>query len=137
MHSLLSIVQSHAKFLAFILVLIATISACSDDGIDQNRLKGNWIVVSAARDGRVTTTLEDGFFNFESDSLFRTNIFSEEKAYPYETTTNGFRQLGDELIEYEVLESDPDSLILATSIRNYEFIFITIRDTLPANIPEQ
>ena len=93
-------------------------------------LKGKWTVISAYRDGQSTTTLEDAFFKFDSDSTFITNIFESEKSYAFQASKEGFIQLGNNPIEYIVDQTKPDTLLIQTSIRKYQFSFIAVRDTI-------
>ena len=125
----LSISIAYPRTYIFSLCVLFLFS-CHTEKIGSDELLGKWSVVKASRNGSETKTLEDGYFEFISDSIFRTNIFSKEEQYRYELTEEGFKQQGGEMVEYLIEDSDPDSLILQTIIRNYEFLFIAVRDTL-------
>ncbi len=131
--------SSHFQFkrLSLFLAVCAILCfSCFGDELSEDRLLGKWIVVSAARNGKETKTLEDGYFDFIDESTFSTNIFSGEKEYEYVLTNDGFRQLGVNPVEYKIADSQSDSLILLTRIRSYEFLFIAIRDTIINGVEE-
>ena len=112
------------------------LSSCAGDTIQQDRISGKWVVVKAARNGKETKTLEDGYFDFTNDTLFQTNIFSREETFPYVLSDERIYQQGGENVVYTIVPSEEDSLILHTTIRNFDFEFIAVRDTAEAPVQE-
>lgn len=110
--------------------------SCIEEKVETIHLSGNWLVDKTLRNGRATTTLEDAFFDFNSDSTFVTNIFSEVKMYDLETTEHGFKQIGTQEIEYNILKQNEDTLMIESIIQDYHFIFLTLRDTTTIEVTE-
>lgn len=106
-----------------------TFQGCQPRLDDTPGFSGKWTVIVAYRNGQSTSTLEDAFFDFESDSTFVTNIFETSASYPYSRTTDGFKQLGSEEVIYTVDKNGADTMLIQTTIRNYNFSFVAIRDT--------
>ncbi len=123
---------SYYQFQVFILLLVGSLitSSCESEKVDANHLIGKWIIIKAARDNRITETLEDGFFEFTSDSTFTTNIYGAEENYPYAVTEEGFNQIGPRDQEYKVKFSGQDTIDIQATIRKYEFQFLALRDTV-------
>lgn len=124
-----SIANRLSYFLSFC-CLVLVLNSCAPDAISQDRINGKWLVVTAARNGKETKTLEDGYFDFSNDTVFKTNIFSTVEEFPYELKDDKIFQIGGENVVYSIAPSADDSLILSTTIRDYQFLFIAIRDTV-------
>lgn len=118
------------QVLGLLLCFSLLLSSCEHDQAVENKLIGKWNIIKAARDNRVTETLEDGFFDFTSDSTFLTNIFNSEEIYGYTLTENGFEQFGPEDQSYEVEFSGSDTLLIRATILKYDFQFLSTRDTV-------
>jgi|GEM_PF-1446102 len=123
-----------ASFLALFggLLMLCCIcqSSCTPKVDKENPFIGKWDLISASRNGKLTRTLEDGYLHFLNDTVFVTNIFSEEEEFEYNLTQSGFRQLGNDGIDFELLNDAIDTLILGADIRDYDFLFVAVRDTL-------
>ena len=63
----------HLSYLCAIVTV--SLTSCSSRVDVSDQLAGKWSVSDAYRNEKLTTTLEDGYFHFLSDSVFVTNIF--------------------------------------------------------------
>ena len=120
----------------FLLALVLLISACESEGLTHEDIQGQWSVISATRNGKETTTLEYGYFDFSNDTVFLTNIYSSDQSFGYELRDNKIYQEGGENAVYTVQQNDVDSIVLSTTIRDFDFRFVAVRDTLNP-IPEE
>ncbi len=120
------------------LVLCSTllISSCEPEPVVDNHLIGKWNIIRAARENKVTKTLEDGFFEFTSDTTFLTNIFNSEEVYGYSLTETGFDQFGPEEQSYQVEFGGDDTLWIKATILKYDFQFLATRDTVTTGSDE-
>ena len=116
---------------ALVLILM---NGCTPKDMSQDGLSGRWIVVSAARNNRPTTTLEDTFFDFTSDSLLQTNVLRVVSFYPYKVKGNRIIQDGEVPIEYKIQYIDADSIHLSSRIKSYSFDFYMKRDTASSSL---
>ena len=127
-----STVNFPLKLIAFFIATTMAVilhQSCSSEKIQTQDLDGKWLVIEAQRNGKMTTTLEEGFFQFQEDSIFSTNIFSVEMDFTYQLTEDGFQQRGEIDLDYIIEALRPDTLIVTSEIRNNSFRFVTIRDT--------
>lgn len=115
---------------AFLLVFSLVASCSSGIKSDSNNLLGRWRVESALRDGQLTETLTEAFFDFRPDGTFTSNINRSEIEYDYVFEDDVILQSGPMNVEYKILKYQPDTMILGAMIRNYDFKFLLIRDTL-------
>ena len=110
--------------------------SCQVPIVESDQLVGKWDVIFAARNQKATGTLEDAYFQFLSDTTFETNIFSGVATYAYEMQDDGFQQIGEPEVFYKISEFKQDTLILNATINDYDFLFVTVRDTMATSIPE-
>lgn len=113
---------------------MVTISCKSDNssGIDYD-LAGSWGIYEAYRDGVLTTTLEDGFFEFQ-DTMMTTNIMGSPISGSYNMEKNQFSHDSALPVKYEISEYSVtgDTMHLETEIRGFDFLFKVerIKDTI-------
>jgi hypothetical protein len=113
-----------------LVVCFLTLMACHQDDAMRAKLHGKWQVVSAERNGRSTSTLEDAYFHFENDSILSTNILRKDISVSYEVHENQIIQGGTPSMTYNIDELLGDSLILSSRIKDYDFKFYLVRDTI-------
>ena len=120
----------HACFYA--LLTLFSFASCHQDNVNDDLLKGKWNIVKAARNGKITTTLEDGFFDFKSDTILRSNIFDQEKEYRMTKNEKGFLQHDREVgnVQYDIQVISSDSMTLNADIKDYKFLFLAVRDSI-------
>lgn len=116
--------------LLFLLTLSSFSFACTSDAkLDkksQNKVIGKWEIKEAFRNGKLTESLDDLFFEFYEDGQMRTNILGAGMQANYDFSNGKIKQeAGDNGIELEYLvETVTDtSLILSTVLRRYDFKF--------------
>lgn len=97
---------------------------------EQVSLDGKWLVHKASRDGKLTQTLKDGFFEFKSPDVLINNLNRKEEVYKYTLNENIIEQRGKLNADYEVLKLVSDTLVLGTIIKDYKFAFLLLRDTI-------
>jgi len=109
-------------------------SNCKSDTLKSSEpsstLEGRWTMDKASRDGKLTETLKDSYFIFSSPNKLVNNINRREQAYEYEQSDNQILQRGSLNIDYDILKFTSDTLILAADIRNRQFQFLLLRDTV-------
>ena len=112
-------------FLAFIALLI---SFCScDSSVEANdKLQSKWVVHKAYRNGRVTSTMEKGFFKFWHNDSIETNILGESTKSTYIIQKN-IVVADSELPKLTVSNIGKDTLIMETKINKYRFSFTLIK----------
>lgn len=110
----------------FLLFITLTLSIACQNGqtIDKPSLEGNWELVSAMRNGKITSSLEGAVMKFTTDSIY-TNILQEEAPSEYKKTGNKFTQLSPAYGElYYNIETLTDStLTVNTKIKGLSFRF--------------
>lgn len=111
------------KFLVLITTILVT--ACAmEPPVEKKKLEGEWDLVSAMRDGKITSTLQGAFMLFKADTLY-TNILHEQAPSIIQKGTQKFTQLSPSFGEiYYDIETHTDStLMLKTKIRGIDFRF--------------
>lgn len=114
---------------AILVVCFSVLVGCHQDDALRAKLRGRWHVVSAERNGRTTSTLEDAYFFFENDSILYTNILRNNISVNYRVQENQILQGGAQSIVYDIVEISDDSLILSSKIRDYDFKFFLVKDS--------
>lgn len=113
------------------LIMLTSLSfACSSDAKlnkeAKNKVIGKWEIKEAFRNGRLTESLDNLYFEFYEDGQMRTNILGASIQSNYDFSGGKIKQeAGDEGVELEYLvEAVTDtSLILSTVLRRYNFKF--------------
>ena len=94
-------------------------------------LEGKWLMEAATRDGKLTETLKDSYFIFESPNILINNINRREQSFEYKLAGNNkIEQRGSLDLDYTILKHNSDTLVLKTEIRDYDFQFLLVRDTI-------
>ena len=121
-----------------IALAILVLTGCKSEPVSNrnmaDEIKGKWLVTESTRNRKPTTTLKDAFFTFTGDSM-RTNVLGTDNTYKFEVTGSVLTQtgeymelVGDKMLEYKIQKLTPDSLVLSTKIRNYNFMFVALKD---------
>lgn len=125
-----------ASFFCFFILFLSCQNTHSSENIDGTPT-GRWLVTQAFRNGKLTSTLEKGYFHFVNDTMVSTNIFGRDLAFQSNTKGNVIKLINEiENItnEYLIELYNADSMILHTEIKNYEFRFHLHPDTLTSVI---
>ena len=109
--------------------LLLLLTACGSDSKVQDQkalLVGRWNLVEGQRNGKVTDSLRDTYFEFTEDSKMSTNLpIKGGKNSPYDIVDNAIMQtiINDIQIKYDIAELTPAVLKLTTNLRGYDFVF--------------
>ena len=109
--------------------LLLLLTACGNDTKVQDQkalLVGHWNLVEGQRNGKVTDSLRDTYFEFTEDSKMSTNLpIKGGKNSPYDIVENAIVQtiVNDLQIKYEIVELTPRILKMTTNLRGYDFVF--------------
>jgi hypothetical protein len=95
--------------------------------VEFTTVEGIWTINSAKRNGKLTKTLRDGFFEFDSTGNMTTNILGDTLVSAYERIDNVISQTSVVPISYTINYLDKDSMHLRAEIRNFLFDFYTSR----------
>ncbi len=107
-------------FFAFFLTLIV---ACNSNRKDErfNQLLGKWRLVEASRNGKITESLQNAFYEFRAEGTMTTNITGVEESSPFELKKKVLTQQVSPPVVYQINQMDEKTLILTTIIQNFEF----------------
>lgn len=97
---------------------------------DTSLLNGKWLVVNATRNGNLTTTLNEAYFEFAADSTMHTNLTGEEVRSPYSIEGNTINQISESAFSYDIIKLSADTLALKTQIMNYDFELYLLNERL-------
>lgn len=109
-------------------ILLLGFLSCGDDAAteQQNLLIGHWDLVEGQRNGKVTESLRDTYFEFTSEGKMSTNLpikggvdspFVIEKGEIVQTIINDLQ------IKYKIVELTAEALKLTTTLRGFDFVF--------------
>lgn len=123
--------MKNSRIQLFCLITLFSLSfGCSSDSkLDKdskNKVIGKWEIKEAFRNGKLTKSLDNLYFEFYEDGQMRTNILGAGMQANYDFSNGKIKQAaGEEGIELEYLvETVTDtSLILSTVLRKYNFKF--------------
>ena len=91
-------------------------------------LPGDWHLVEAKRDNKVTTTLQGVYFSFDTLGLVKTNFVGAEINTDYKASNTGFSfTFQQNKMDYQAEILDPDTLNLKTKVRIFDFDLILAR----------
>ena len=110
-------------------ILLFLLTACGSTTTVQDQkalLQGRWNLVEGQRNGKVTDSLRDTYFEFTADDKMSTNLpIKGGMNSPYEIVDNAIVQtiVNDIQIKYQIIELTPEVLELTTNLRGYDFVF--------------
>ncbi len=109
--------------------LLFLLMACGNDTTVKNQkatLVGRWNLIEGQRNGKVTDSLRDTYFEFTADDKMSTNLpIKGAMNSPYNIVENEIVQtiINDIQIKYQILELTPEVLKLTTNLRGFDFVF--------------
>lgn len=118
--------MNHMRVRGIFLISAMILVACQSDKpvVDASSIDGEWEVVSATRDGRVTKTVDGAIFNFDmSSSSMVTDILGSEASSPFELKDGAIVQEIPE-ITYQVIGASDTTIQLSMSLRGSDFTFL-------------
>lgn len=116
-----------------VLVLTASIVESCKEPIqetDTSHLLGNWVVVNAKRNAKLTSTLNEAYFMFKPDSTLETNFIGEDIMGTYEIDGNVISHNAGEKLDFTIVNLSRDTLILSTQIMDHNFEFFLLNERL-------
>ncbi len=118
-----------------ICLIFGVLVACRRDvQVKADNLQGRWIVQEAYRNEVLTKTLENAYFEFNTESAMSTNLWPDALEISYAIDGNMLLQKSEEVVTYTIQKLTTDSLELSSTIRNYRFYFVMVRDTVGIKI---
>jgi len=109
-------------------VLLLSLMSCDGDtSVEQkNLLVGHWDLVEGQRNGKVTESLKDTYFEFTSAGKMSTNLpIRGGVDSPYEVKDGEIIQtiVNDLKIKYKIVDLTSKNLKLTTTLRGFDFVF--------------
>lgn len=114
-----------SKYLLYTICLVLFIVfSCKNENasVDLRQLNGQWNIVNASRNGKVTNTLDNAFIRIESDKLFH-NLNGDTISAKYNLDENIMMVEDETIQELNIEMLTTDSLKLNTKISNFKFKF--------------
>lgn len=121
--------NSRIQLLCLITLSSFSFACTSDAKLDKaskNKVIGKWEIKEAFRNGKLTESLDNLFFEFYEDGQMRTNILGANIQANYDFSNGKIKQeAGEEGVELEYLVEivTDTSLVLTTVLRRYNFKF--------------
>ncbi|MEM6377722.1 MAG: hypothetical protein AAF705_05895, partial [Bacteroidota bacterium] len=121
--------NSRIQLLCLYTLFSLSFGCSSDAKLDKDsksKVIGKWEIKEAFRNGKLTESLDNLYFEFYEDGQMRTNILGASMQANYDFSNGKIKQeAGEEGVELEYLvETVTDtSLILSTVLRRYNFKF--------------
>jgi len=109
-------------------ILLLSLTACGGDSAaeQQNLLVGHWDLIEGQRNGKVTESLRDTYFEFTTEGKMSTNLpIKGGVNSPYVIEEGDIVQtiINDLKIRYKIVELTPKALKLTTTLRGFDFVF--------------
>ena len=101
----------------------SSITGCSGDRIKYEDLSGRWDILEAERNGRVTQTLQNVYFEFSPDQKMTTNIFGKENTFEIDYDYPEILTGDDEFKELNIVRLVGDTLEINTRIGDFRYDF--------------
>lgn len=121
---------------AFLFIALLGIAACSGDNANDtktNQIAKRWEIREASRNGRITESLDQLYFDFTADGTLKTNLTGVTETGTYEMQEEQILQRGMQIdTDYKIEMLSDTLLVLTTAIRNSNFKF----ELIPATATE-
>lgn len=88
---------------------------------------GNWEIIAAKRNGKITSTLKGGYFAFTDNSRMATNILGEDQEFEYQLEGATLQQISDEKTSYTITNLSNDTMQIKSKIMNFNFEFVAVK----------
>lgn len=111
-----------------IVLLIMCFGACQPDvpaAVQRPSVNGRWVVTTATRGGRPTSTLDAAYFEFDTvRTTLKTNFTGQEEMLAYTSDDSGIATPAGELFQRIDIASLSDSILdLSAEIQGTRFTF--------------
>lgn len=120
--------------LLFIFIVCFSLASCIDDSKKLPHIEkledGRYVVVGAKRNGKMTATLNSGFYEIKKDSAFTNltqNIDSVGTTFIYRN--NEITHKDPQVLNFIVSKMTSDSLELNTELKGFEFELYLVKES--------
>ena len=103
--------------------------ACQTEAKDYSGdLIGHWDVTQAKREGKITTTLEEAYFEFSSKDEMILNLSGLPQRAKYSLNGSSFSVTGTNMdAQYNIQSMEGDSMVVTADILGKEFEFSLVK----------
>ena len=109
-------------------VFLLAIWACSDSAsVKKDDLTGRWEVLEAKRNGKLTRTFSNAYFEFGPNEELSTNFSGELITAPFSLEEMDIVQEGDVPVRYSIVEWADSSFIMSFNLHDFRFEFLLAR----------
>lgn len=109
-------------------VLLLPIGCQDGPSIEIAKLEGKWVVYSAKRNRKLTTTLNEAYFFFQENNKLLTNIMGEDEESSFTLKSDVIHVDNKAKHKYTIDNLTDETLILKTKIQNFYFEFSMLRE---------
>lgn len=127
-HAVMSIKTKQITSLIILFILLSTVG-CGHEKIKKQDLEGDWITVTAKRNGKKTQTLENVSFSFQNDSIFSTNLFGEKEVFNINYSLPTIEIQSSKIEELNVIKLSGDTLYIFTRINQFRYDFELMKNS--------
>lgn len=128
----LKLIKNDVNRILLFLFITCILFACKQDQGYNNKpvaignIIGKWNVEESYRNNRLAKSLANAKFDI-TDSTFSCNFLDDSKSFPYSFDGKIIKVLNPDENNYSVRMLTPDTLILTTEIKNFDFRFISVK----------
>jgi len=119
----------------FCLLILVSFQSCKNESSNCN-IKGKWYFHQVNRNYKPTNTLEGGYFDFQNENTFTSNIFDETKSYNYSFSNDKITITTEEQLNFNLVRCTPDTLILAGEISAFYMNFLMTKTPVEQQLEE-
>jgi len=110
------------------MVLVVLAFGCKPEkitkSIEVGDLTGKWNIFHVTRNGKVTKTLENGFFVFQADNTIKSNLFPEENSHTFKFERDKIDIEGlDNLNNFKIESIKNDTMVLESKVNIFDMKF--------------
>ena len=117
--------QRVAYSLIFLIVLLN--SCTNEPAVEVDNLYGDWEIIAAKRNLKLTSTLRDGYFKFTEDGQMKTNIYGNDQVFNILVSSDEIVQQDGEKTVYKIRKLEKDTLHISSNIQKYYFDFLAVK----------
>ncbi len=118
-------------FLLFMMLGAVLAMSCNSDKNQvkiEDSLEGEWEILDALRNGRRTSTLDNGFIAFDSLGILSTNILGKTTTSNFSIEENVISSDGDFDYDFNIEKLSGDTMILSGQMRAFDMVFYLMRN---------
>ena len=117
------------------LLFIFSLTSCQQDGKKQvnteDLIIGRWDIQEAKRNGRITESLDELYYEFYEDGSMRTNLTGASEQCKFELDNKQLYQRESKMdADYLIEELNDSTLVISTELRGSAFQFLLTKSIL-------